>query len=146
LSERMLTNERRLKSIGLFNDVNVNIKNWNMDYSHCDIEISVIENWFIYPYLIFELADRNFNVWRKEFNYSLRRVNYGIAGNHINLSGNKDKLKLKIQGGYIRKLEIFYEYPYLWKNWGLTGNVLYAENREIPYISKENKPVFFKSI
>src|SRR5690606_35934822 len=44
------------------------------------------------------------------------------------------------------KLEIFYEYPYLWKNWGLTGNVLYAENREIPYISKENKPVFFKSI
>lgn len=146
LSERMLTNERRLKSIGLFNDVNVNIKNWNMDYSHCDIEISVIENWFIYPFLIFELADRNFNVWRKEFNYSLRRVNYGIAGNHINLSGNKDKLKLKIQGGYIRKLEIFYEYPYLWKNWGLTGNVLYAENREIPYISKENKPVFFKSI
>lgn len=145
LSERMLTNERRIKSIGLFNHATINIKNWDIPNNTCDIEVSVIENWFIYPYIIFELADRNFNVWRKEFNYSLSRVNYGIAGNHINLTGNKDKLKIKMQGGYIKKLELFYDYPYAWGNWGVISNVLYSENREIAYISDNNKPVFYKN-
>ena len=145
LSNRIHTNERRIKSIGIFNHAAINIKNWDTDLNTCDIEVNVVENWFIYPYLIFELADRNFNVWRREFNYSLKRVNYGIAGSHINLTGNKDKLKLKVQGGYIRKLEVFYEYPYLWGNWGLAGNVLYAESREVPYISVDNKPVFIRN-
>ncbi|MCZ2100285.1 MAG: hypothetical protein LC107_01950 [Chitinophagales bacterium] len=145
LSTRLHTNERRIKSIGLFNHAVINIKNWNTDLGTCDIEIYVIENWFIYPYFIFELADRNFNVWRREFNYSLKRVNYGVAGNHINLSGNKDKLKLKFQGGYLKKLEAYYDYPYLWGNWGLSANVLYAESREIPYISLGNKPIFLKN-
>lgn len=144
LSSRMQSNERRIKSIGLFNHAAINIKHWNTDINSCDIEISVIENWFIYPYIIFELADRNFNVWRREFNYSLKRVNFGIAGNHINLTGNKDKLKLKVQGGYVRKLEAYYDYPYIWGNWGIAGNLLYAENRELAYITQHNKPLFFK--
>ena len=145
LSSRLLTNERRLRSIGLFNHATINIKDWNTELNTCVVEVMVIENWFIYPFFIFELADRNFNVWRKEFNYSLRRVNYGISGNHINLTGNKDKLKVKIQGGFIKKLEIFYDYPYVWGNWGMIGNMLYAENGEVSYKSLDNKPVFFKN-
>ncbi len=145
LSNRIHTNERRIKSIGIFNHAVINIKNWNTDLSTCDIEVNVVENWFIYPYIIFELADRNFNIWRREFNYSLRRINYGVAGTHINLTGNKDKLKLKVQGGYTKKLETSYEYPYLWGNWGLYGNVLYADSREVSYNSIDNKPVFIRT-
>ncbi len=145
LPSRLQQNERRLRSISLFNLVTLNIKNWNTETSHCNLVVAVQENWFIYPYLIFELADRNFNVWRKEFNYALSRTNYGIALNHINLTGHKDKLKLKVQGGYIRKLEMLYDYPYLWGKWGLTGNILYSESREVAYQTLENKPVFYKN-
>ncbi len=146
LAKRLSSNEKRLQSIGLFTVASINVKNWNTDINTCDIEIIVHENWYIYPYLIFELADRNFNVWRKEQHYSLDRVNFGGALNHINLTGNKDKLKLKIQRGYTRKYEISYDFPYLKKRWGLSANVLYAENREIAYLSINNKPVFYKNL
>lgn len=145
LAKRMSSNEKRIQSIGLFTVAKINVKNWNTDLSTCDIEIKVQENWYIYPYIIFELADRNFNVWRKEQNYSFDRVNYGLALNHINLTGNKDKLKLKFQRGYTRKYEIAYDFPYLKKRWGVSANVLYAENREIAYKSFNNKPQFYRS-
>lgn len=145
LAKRMSSNEKRLQSIGLFTVAKINVKNWNTDLSICDLEIKVQENWYIYPYIIFELADRNFNVWRKEQNYSFDRVNYGVALNHINLTGNKDKLKLKFQRGYTRKYEIAYDFPYLKKRWGLSANLLYAENREIAYKTFNNKPQFYQS-
>lgn len=145
LAGRMSKNEKRLQSIGLFTVAKINVKNWNTDLAVCDIEIMVQENWYIYPYIIFELADRNFNVWRKEQNYSFKRVNYGVALDHINLTGRKDKLKLKLQRGYQHKYEITYDFPYIKKRWGLSTNILYSENREIAYKSFNNKPQFFKS-
>lgn len=143
IAERLKSNEKRISSIGLFNLTSLNIKNWNTDLATCNIEIKVQENWYIYPYIIFELADRNFNVWKNEFNYSFKRVNYGLALDHINLTGNKDKLKLKYQTGYIRKLELGYNYPYLWGNTGIFGNILYSENREIAFRTLGSKPAFF---
>ncbi|MFZ1751626.1 MAG: POTRA domain-containing protein [Saprospiraceae bacterium] len=145
LAKRLSINEKRLQSIGLFTLASINVKNWNTDLGICNIEINVQEYWFIYPYVIFELADRNFNVWRKEQNYSFERVNYGLALNHINLTGNKDKLKIKVQGGYTRKLELSYNFPYLSNRWGLSTNVLYSENREIAYRSLGSKPAFYRN-
>lgn len=145
LAKKIAINEKRIQSIGLFTLATINIKNWNTDINTCNIDITVQENWYIYPYIIFELADRNFNVWRREFKYSFSRVNYGLAFNHINFSGQKDKLKLKIQGGYIRKLELFYDFPYLWQNWGLSSNILYSESRETAYASINNKPAFYRN-
>ncbi|MBL0101864.1 MAG: hypothetical protein IPP49_18980 [Saprospiraceae bacterium] len=145
LAKRLGSNEKRLQSIGLFTLVNINIKNWNTDLNICNVEIQLQENWFIYPYIIFELADRNFNVWRKEQNYSFDRVNYGLALTHINFSGSKDKLKVKAQFGYTKKYELAYDFPYLKDKWGLSTNVVYSENREIAYISENNKPRFYRS-
>jgi outer membrane protein assembly factor BamA len=142
LAKKLSSNEKRLQSIGLFTLATINIKDWNTDLNTCNINITLQENWYIYPYIIFELADRNFNVWRKEFNYSFSRVNYGAAFNHINFTGQKDKLKVKLQGGYIRKLELFYDFPYIWDNWGLSTNVLYSESRETAYRTIDNKPIF----
>ncbi|MBK8628333.1 MAG: BamA/TamA family outer membrane protein [Saprospiraceae bacterium] len=145
LAKKLSSNEKRLQSIGLFTLAIVNLKDWNIDLKTCNIDITVQENWFIYPYIIFELADRNFNVWRKEFNYSFKRVNYGAAFNHINFTGQKDKLKVKLQGGYVRKLELLYDFPYLWRNWGLSTNLLYSESRETAFRSINNKPVFYSN-
>jgi outer membrane protein assembly factor BamA len=145
LAKRLSSNEKRLQSIGLFTNAKVNLKNWNTDLSTANVEIVIQENWYIYPYIIFELADRNFNVWRKEQNYSLERVNYGLALTHINFTGNKDKLKLKFQRGFTRKYEVSYEYPYLKKGWGFSTNFNYTENREIAYSTQDNKLLFYKN-
>jgi hypothetical protein len=145
LPYKIAINEHRLLSIGLFTMAKINLKNWDTENSTSEIDIKLNENWYIYPYIIFELADRNFNVWRKEQNYSLDRVNYGLALSHINLSGNKDKLKLKVQGGFTKKYEISYDFPYLKNKWGASVNVLYSENREMAYKTENNKLLFFKS-
>ena len=143
-SEQVLLNEKRLLSTSLFTDVNINIKNWDTTKKTCDIAVEVQENWYLYPSIIFELADRNFSVWWKEQGRSLDRVNYGLRLDHINLTGNRDRLKVKAQFGYTRKYELGYDYPYLNNKWGFSTKLFYSENKEIGYITKENKTLFRK--
>jgi hypothetical protein len=96
---------------------------------------------------IFELADRNFNVWWNEFDASFKRVNYGIRFSHNILTGNQDALKVAVQLGYSQRLEAQYAWPYFGKksNWRFTTNLLLSKSRESYYITSEDKPVFYKS-
>lgn len=41
-------------------------------------KVVVQENWYIYPSVLFEIADPDFNVWWNEHHRSLKRVNYGF--------------------------------------------------------------------
>jgi len=141
-AQRKLENEKRLLSTALFTAVEINIKNWNVEKGSGDILIEMQENWYLYPSLIFELADRNFNVWWSEMNRDFSRVNYGLGIDHINLTGRKDKLRLKIQHGYTRKYEVKYDYPYLSRTWGAFGEIFFANQREIGYKTVDNKTLF----
>jgi outer membrane protein assembly factor BamA len=141
---RKLLNEKRLLSTALFTAVEINIKNWDIDQKEGDIEIVMQENWYLYPSIIFELADRNFNVWWTDQDRDFSRVNYGLGIDHINLTGRKDKVKLKIQHGYTRKYEVKYNYPYLSRRWGAFGEIFYANQKEIAYKTVNNKPLFEK--
>lgn len=143
-TKRKLLNEKRLLSTALFTGVNINIKNWDVERGEADIYIEMQENWYLYPSLIFELADRNFNVWWSEQNRDFDRVNYGLGIDHINLTGRKDKLRMKVQHGYTRKYEIKYNYPYLSRTWGAFGEIFYANQKEIGYQTIENKVIFEK--
>jgi outer membrane protein assembly factor BamA len=145
LATVLLENEKRLKSTGLFSEVNINLKNWNPDIKEVNVHILVKEGWYVYPYVIFELADRNFNVWAKEFDYSIQRLNYGIALTHINFTGGKDKFKAKLQFGFTGKYELYYEYPYFKNGWGFASNLFYSYNKEISYKTIENRPLFYKA-
>jgi len=137
-------NESRLKSIGLFNTVKINLKNTTT--TETDILVEVNENWYLFPVPIFELADRNFNVWWQEQDRALNRINFGMRLRHYNFTGNKDPIKFVFQAGYTRKLESTYSFPYLFdkNNKGLAFSIFYADNKEIPYITQENKSIFYK--
>jgi outer membrane protein assembly factor BamA len=146
LPKLILLNEKRILSTGLFNFADIEVKNWNVSSQTATIHVSLQENWYIYPAPIFELADRNFNVWWEEQNRSLDRVNYGIRLDHINTTGNYDRLKLKLQFGYTRKYEMQYAYRYLRNGrWGFETNTLFAESREAGYITEGNKTLFFRA-
>jgi len=106
LSTIFETNRLQLLNTGLFILVKVNVKEWNEDFGKIKVVVNFQENWFFYPAPIFELADRNFNVWWVEQNRSLRRVNYGMRFYHINLTGRRDRLKTVVQFGFTRKYEI----------------------------------------
>ncbi|MEZ4912185.1 MAG: POTRA domain-containing protein [Saprospiraceae bacterium] len=145
LSALMYKNNGRLESKKIFNKSNINIKNWDNATNEVDVYITLQENWFIYPYPILELADRNFNVWRKEHNYNFNRLNYGAGIKHINLSGMDDALAIKVHGGYSTKVDLSYEYPYLLKSWGLSTDFSLTNNNEFGYISQGNVLKFYKN-
>ncbi len=108
--------------------------------------ISVQENWYIYPSLLVEISDRNFNVWWNEHDHTLKRLNLGLGINHVNFTGAKDQIKLKAQGGYLRKMQVYYNRPALVakSKLGLFAALNYFEHREIVVQIENNKPVYQK--
>lgn len=137
-------NRLQLLGTGLFNEVMINLRNYDTKTNTADVEINLQENWYLFPVPIFELADRNFSVWWEEQNKSLDRVNYGFSIGHYNFTGNRDPLKLKIHFGYTRKYELEYAYPYLAldNKLGIGGSIFYSENREIAFQTIGNKTQF----
>ncbi len=144
LSNRLSQNQLFLMNTALFAWAKINIKNWDYTNQRIDLFIDLQEAWYIFPFPIFELADRNFNVWWEEQNRSLRRVNYGLRFYHLNTTGNKDPLKLVTQFGYTQKYELVYTLPPLNQNqtYGIIGEFFYARNREIAYRTEGNKLLF----
>ena len=102
-TERFKENRLLLLNTGLFTEADFNIKNWDTESKKASVELTVLEALPIIPIPIFELADRNFNVWWEEMNRDLERINYGLILYHFNLTGRRDKLKLSGQWGYTRK-------------------------------------------
>lgn len=144
LNEIIDRNEKRLESTGIFTTAKINIKNWDTDNNQLDFDIEVREGWFIYPAPIMEFADRSFNAWWKEHNFSLKRVNYGVRLDHLNTSGYQDKLKLKFQLGYTKRYELNYSFPYLSKGWGGGVIVDFRENKELAYKTENNTLLFYQ--
>ncbi len=148
LADRMESNEDLLMNTGLFNEVQLNIFEWDTEASFIRISITVVESWYIYPVPIFELADRNLNVWWTEHDASFKRVNYGIRFSYLNFTGNKDNLKLLLQGGYLGKVLLSYERPYInrAKTIGLNSTFFFEHRREFPYETRYNKRQFYEDV
>jgi hypothetical protein len=137
-SQRLLQNS----TLYLYSSVDLCAAGWD-SVSVC---VEVREAWYVFPVIIFELADRNFNVWWQDYDASLDRINYGVYFNHFNLTGWNDILRLKYQHGYTRKHELSYEIGQLpgRPNWGAGFQVAYFRNHEVQYGSEEDRQAFFR--
>lgn len=144
---RLLEESRlMLVNTALFTKVDIYYKDWEARSNRVHIRVEVDESWYIYPVPVFDLADRNFNVWWVEQKRSLQRVNYGLDFSHTNFSGNNDPLKAKIQFGYTRKYNLRYTLPFInrKKTLGIYSYIEYAQNREVNYATEGNKQLFFR--
>lgn len=144
LPTRLEENKTLILNTALFTFVQLNVGQWQED-NHITITIEVQEQWYLYPFPIFELADRNFNVWWSEMNRDLSRVNLGIQLKHYNFTGRRDKIKLTTQFGYTQKYELDYALPFFNKKQtlGFFTNLYYATNKETNFITRNNKFEFF---
>lgn len=146
LMPRIKQSELLILNTGLFTKAKINIKDWDTENSRITISVELREMWYFYPMYVFELADRNFNVWWQEQGRSLSRVNYGGRFSHINLTGRRDYLKTIVQFGYTKKFEVVYNLPMIGKSRNLGGfaEVHFSNRREIAYITEESKLLFKK--
>lgn len=145
---RIQRSEQLLLNTGLFSKAKLNIKDWNTETNLISITVELREMWFFYPMYVFELADRNFNIWWEEQGRSFKRVNYGGRFSHINLTGRGDRMKMIVQFGYTKKFELTYNLPMLGKNRNLGGfmDIHYSDRKEIAYITERSRLLFKKEV
>jgi hypothetical protein len=147
LAERLRQNEFNILNTSLFTDARIYFKNWEAATNRVSLQIDLKEGWYVFPFPIVELADRNFNVWWEDYDRSLRRLNLGVRFYHTNFTGRKDLLKLVGQVGFTKKYELIYTLPYFNKRrtLGLNLNALYTREKEIGYNTVENKLLFHRN-
>ena len=145
LATKLEDNRLRLINTNLFNVVKLNVKDWSDD-NHATVVIEVVEAWFFYPVPIFELADRNFNVWWNTYHRALDRTNYGGRLSFLNATGRRDPIYANVQFGYTPRVALSYELPFINRRQtiGLFAGGLYAVNREVNYATVGNHQIFIK--
>ena len=148
LEKRIEQSKENLVNLKLFNFVTIN-KTKNKD--SIKIIIEVIEKWYIWPYPVFEISERNFNTWWEEFsdnNYSdFSRLNYGVFFNWENFRGRNELLKLKIRKGFKEHYLLAYEIPYFNKNKtiGINTNLQLFRRKKTHFSTEENKLNYLES-
>ncbi|MFZ1255771.1 MAG: hypothetical protein WAR77_05430 [Saprospiraceae bacterium] len=135
-----------LRKTNLFLQINIKTVFHFEENAKIKFIIEVQENWYLYPNIIFELADRNFNVWWNEYDRSFKRINFGLGAQHVNFSGANDRLKFKFHTGYTNRLELLYYRPAISKTskFGLKVAFYFSEYKEIAVQTIQNKQVFIK--
>lgn len=144
LTERLAQNELKVLNLGLFTTAKFSFKEWVGATNEVGLLLTVQEGWYIFPFPILEMADRNFNVWWDTYNHSLRRLNYGVRFYHTNLTGRKDELKAVLQQGFTKKYELIYTLPFINKSktLGLNVNFLHTREKEIGFTTTGNELIF----
>lgn len=145
MAAKVEQNRLRLMNLRLFNDVKVSFTPIAADTFSMDIFL--LDRFPIMPDPNFEFADRNFNVWWTEQNHDLKRINLGLTLNHNNFRGNREVVGVTGQVGYTQKVGLSYARPFADKNQkhGFGASVFGLQNREIAYITAENKLRFLRS-
>lgn len=106
--------------------------------------VLVEERWYLWPYLVFEHADRNFSSFLHSKDWS--RINYGMMLVKNNFRGRGETLKFKVRLGYKEQFQLGYEIPYISKNrkHGISTDINWNRQNEIPYSTDYDKLVFYK--
>ena len=133
--------ERNLINTSLFNFVTIYSQ---LEGERTVVIVDLIERWYIWPYPLFEIADRNLNSWLQDKDYS--RLNYGLFLAWENFTGRKDILKLLIRLGHEDKFGFFYQLPVINKaeTLGIDLGISYARNYEVGVASVDDELVYYK--
>jgi outer membrane protein assembly factor BamA len=138
-------NKNKIFNTNLFNSVELLLQ--PNESGNIDLVIQVAERWYIFPMLILELGDRNFNEWWNERGRDLRRVNYGLRMAHKNVFGNGEELRAAVQFGFTQRYDLGYTIRYLDKarKNGLSFLASYATNKSMAYQTEGNKLKFLNT-
>jgi outer membrane protein assembly factor BamA len=141
LPHELLWDKRKIYNLRLFHTVSIRIL--ELSDNKIDLLVEVTERWYTFPIPIFELSDRNFSEWWKNYNHDPSRINYGINLTRYNFRGRYETLQLVAQFGFTQRYDLTYRIPYIDKKQkqGLSFNFEYAEPKNLAF-STENLTTF----
>ncbi len=138
-------NKNKIFNTNLFTSVDLTLQ--PNEFGNIDLMIQVAERWYIFPMVILELGDRNFNEWWNERGRDIRRINYGIRLAHKNVFGNGEELRATVQFGFTQRYDLGYTIRYLDKarKNGLSFLASYSTNKNMAYQTEGNKLKFLNT-
>ena len=142
--DSLITESRQnLINRSLFNFVT--FKKMEVD-GNIDIDVNVVERWYIWPIPIINFADRNLNAWWESKDFG--RLNYGVDLRVDNFRGRMEKLNIIVQGGFDQMVAAKWTIPYLTKKQflGIAIGGGYQRNHEVIVATEDNKPVYYESV
>ena len=93
--------KNNLTNTNLFNFITID---YNISISDIILKIEVVERWYVWPYPILEVSERNFNTWWQDFQTSdykdFSRLNYGFFINIENFRGLNELIMIKFRRGF----------------------------------------------
>lgn len=140
LAYEMERSRSNLRNIKLFNFVEVDT--CTSSEGLLDVDVRVVERWYIWPVPLVELADRNFSEWWET--KDLSRIDYGTFIFWNNFRGRNETVVLELRFGYNNRYQLRYEIPYLNKaqTIGIEFKGGYEQAREVAYGSVNDRRVF----
>jgi outer membrane protein assembly factor BamA len=139
---RRKRSEENLMNTSLFNSAH--ISSITQPDSSLEIFIVLNERWYLFPLPIFDIVERNFNVWWQTKDFS--RVVYGANVTRYNFRGRNETIGLSVQLGYTQRVSFAYTIPYINKGQhsGLRFGFAYSRNHQTPFETFNNKLVYYK--
>lgn len=136
---------RQLMNTGLFREVTVSLK--NVEGKRALVHIEVLEKWYLWPKAFVKPVDKSLGEWWNEQNRNMDRINYGVRLSHNNITGRNDKMKISVMTGYTQQISL--HYFGLWLDtemkWSANAGINYGRNKEVNYMTLQNKQVPLKS-
>jgi outer membrane protein assembly factor BamA len=131
-----------LLNTSLFNFVNVSVLLHDL-LPVASVRFVFVERWYIWPFPIFEIAERNLNDWL--LNPNFERTNYGVFIVKENFRGRMERLSLLARAGYRQRYNVSYSIPYLNKaqRLGLGFSLGLNRRNEIEYMTRDNIQLFY---
>ncbi|MEM9526907.1 MAG: hypothetical protein AAGA31_09880, partial [Bacteroidota bacterium] len=129
LEEEIATTYNALMNTGLFARIEISHTDSILGPGLETVFIDINETWYLFPVPVFSLADRNFNVWWRDQNRSIDRVNIGGKLTYYNFTGRRDRFRIGVTTGYTQEYEAGYRLPYLNKAGSLGGEINYKYRR-----------------
>jgi len=141
LETQLEESRKRIYNLRLFHSVTYS---YTCNAGQVIVTYTVQERIYLYPFLIFDYADRNFNAWLEK--KDLRRLDYGVLLTRRNFRGRNEDVRLRLQHGFNRRIELSYRVPYLAgsRNWGYEVGIADYRSHTINYNILNNKQYFYE--
>ena len=134
--DKLERSRQNLVNTGLFNTVT--LLPLFLDQRSVIVEVRVNERWYLWPAVIFQLADPNFNTWW--LTKDLGRVNYGVYLYKYNFRGMNETVYAMAQFGYTKQFALRYKAPFIDREqrWGMSIGGSYSEQAEVTAGTRDN--------
>lgn len=144
LRQLIKLDENKIFNTGLFNTVKAELEIIEGEDNTANVIFFVEERWYIWPSVIFKLADRNVSDWLLNQSAATDRFEYGFRFDQYNVRGLNERLSAMTQFGFKRRFAFAYNIPYLNKNqtFGMGINFAFSELDQIDYTNIGDKRLF----